>query len=164
VTRLEGPRSLADDDDLGAFACGVPELDAWLSRRARKAGKTGTARTYVVTDLDADAVAGYYCLSSFSLTHMTAGGGALARNAPDPIPVILLGRLAVDLRYRGERLGEALLKDALVRSIAAAHHIGARALVVHAKDERARGFYERYSFERLVGDPDSLYLLLGRLV
>lgn len=128
---------LTPDDDIAGFDSGAPTLDAWLKTRALR-GKSRFARTYV--DRRAGRIAGFYCLAAAAVARHEAPG-RLRRNAPDPIPVILLGRLAVDRRHKGCGLGAALLMDALHRAAGAADMIGAGALLVHAIDEAARAFY-----------------------
>lgn len=108
------------DPDYTACRSGDPALDDWLASRALKSELTQAARTYVVLDADSDGVAGYSCLSAHSVRRADVGGGRLGRNAPDPVPVILLGRLAVDRAHQGAGLGSAQLKDALLKSISAA--------------------------------------------
>ncbi|MCL2780793.1 MAG: GNAT family N-acetyltransferase [Actinomycetia bacterium] len=163
MSRFEGPRPLAAADDITVFDSGEPEIDSWLRTRALRAEASQTARTYVITDTSTGAVAGYCCLSPHSVNRGEVGGGWLARNAPDPVPVILLGRLGIDRRHQGQALGAALLKDALLKAIAAARVIGARALLVHALNTGVIAFYERYGFRQLPGAAQTLYLPLDRL-
>jgi GNAT superfamily N-acetyltransferase len=132
------PVPLAASHDLGAFACGKPQLDEWLKGKARKS-EGRYARTYVVEDADG-AVAGFYCLSVGSVEHR-GSPGRLRRNAPDPIPISLLGRLAVDRRHAGKGLGSSLLQDAMLRVLEVSRHVGIRALLVHALDDDALRFY-----------------------
>lgn len=129
-----------------------------------KAEESQTARTYVVTDADTGQIAGFYCLSAHSVSRADVGGGRLGRNAPDPVPVILLGRLAVDAGYQGHRLGSALLKDALLKAIGAARLIGARALLVHTINADVAGFYLKFGFRAVPANPRMLYLPLDRLI
>ncbi|MFC4243531.1 GNAT family N-acetyltransferase [Gryllotalpicola reticulitermitis] len=161
---FEGPRPLQPGDDVAGFSSGKRALDEWLSERAAKSEHGKTARTYVVVDTQPGAVAGYYCLSAHSVAQAEIGGGRLGRNAPNPVPVILLGRLAIDQRYQGEGLGAALLKDALQRTISAAQVVGARALIVHTIDDDVAGFYLRYGFRAMPANPRTLYLPLDALV
>ena len=163
MTDFEGPRPVDPEDALAEFHCGNQSLDGWLGERALAAERARTARTYIVTDNVTGRVAGYYCLSASSVARGEVGGGWLARNVPDPIPVILLGRLAVDLRYQGEGLGAALLKSALRKAVAAASVIGSRALLVDAADEQAVDFYVHFGFRRLPAKPSTLFLPTDRL-
>jgi len=144
---ISAPRPLASDDDFTLFDSGKPDLDQWLKQRALRSEKSRDARTYVVTTLERGVV-GFYCLSIASVDRSQASGW-LARNAPNPVPAILIGRLAVDVHMQGAGLGRALLADAARRARAAAEHVGARALIVDAVDEEAVAFYERFGFTRL---------------
>ncbi len=140
---LGPPEPLASRHDISQFSSGVPTLDAWLRGKARLNEARGGARTYVACD--GDRVAGFYSLAASSVERLRVSS-QVRRNMPDPIPVILLGQLAVDEAYRGRRLGSDLLIDAARRSLSAAGTVGARAVIVQAVDERARVFYERFGF------------------
>lgn len=164
MSRYSGPRPLEAGDDTAAFHTGEPALDGWLASRALKAENNQTARTYVVLDAEMGAVAGYYCLSAHSVTRADIGGGQLGRNAPDPVPVILLGRLAIDRNHQGAGLGSALLKDALRKAVSAARVIGARALLVHTINDEVAGFCLRFGFRPVPANPRTLFLPLDRLV
>lgn len=129
------PESLTDAHQTEGFDCGEAVLNRWLTERALANEKAGVSRTYVVTE--SRAVIGFHALSAGSIAHALAGG-ALRRNAPDPIPVIVLGRLAVDGAAQARALGRSLLADAIERCLNAARIIGAPALIVHALNERAR--------------------------
>lgn len=141
---LQAPVPLGDAHVLDGFTCGVTSLDDWLKRRARVNQATGASRTYVVAD-ETQRVLGYYCLASGALALNEAPSG-LRRNMPDPIPMALLGRLAVDGAMQGQDLGAALLRDAVERTQAAAGILGIRGLLVHALSVEAKAFYERYGF------------------
>lgn len=160
MTRLSSPRPIRATDDCATFKCGEPSLDSWISVRALRNEQGGGSRTFVSVDHDADLVAGYYCLAASSLRHEDAGA-ALRRNMPNPIPIVLIGRLAVDERYRGHGLGGSLLRDAVLKSIEASRVIGARAILVHALSVSARRFYERWDFRLVPRSERSLYLLIG---
>ncbi|MDO6413438.1 GNAT family N-acetyltransferase [Sphingomonas sp. BIUV-7] len=134
---LSAPLPLTAAHDLSAFDCGEPALDIWLKQRALK-NESRFSRTYVVCE--GAVVAGFYCISAGAVER-AAAPGALRRNAPEAIPVAVIGRLAVSRAYAGRGLGADLLADALRRIAAAAQSIGIRAVLVQAKDERARGFY-----------------------
>jgi GNAT superfamily N-acetyltransferase len=139
---LKPPGPLLPTHDLSSFSCGHTALDDWLRDRAQKPeGLSG--RTYVVGD--GDRVIGYYTLATGSETHSRLPG-KLKRNAPDPVPLLVLARLAVDTEFQGKGVGPGLLKDAFQRSIQASEIAGVRALVVHAIDDKAREFYEKFSF------------------
>lgn len=143
------PRRLEVTDDLSGFTCGELAIDAWLQKHARHAFKRGTAVVYVTFD-DDGRLAGFYSLSAHSMDR-NAMTGWLARNAPDQIPVILLGMLGVSVEHQKEGLGKQLLLDGYHRAKCAAETIGARALVVDPLNERAAGFYEQLGFEQIPG-------------
>ncbi|MDM9626539.1 GNAT family N-acetyltransferase [Rhizobium sp. S152] len=145
--RLSAPELLAGGHDLSQFHSGVDSLDDWLLRRARSNQISGASRTYVLCS--GQQVVGYYSLSSGGLA-ASAAPGSLRRNMPDPIPMAILGRLAIDLSWQGKGLGSALLQDAVLRTAQAAHILGIRGILVHALSEDARAFYERYGF---IGSP-----------
>lgn len=147
------PRPISATDPLADFDCGKPSLNAWIADRALDNEKRGDSRTYVSVDSDTGRVAGYYCLSSYSVSRSVSGGW-LSRNAPEPIPVILLGRLAVSLEAQGLGLGRDLLSDALDKATLGAHILGARALVAEAIDEAAGRFYANQGFRQLKGRDD----------
>jgi GNAT superfamily N-acetyltransferase len=135
-------------------------LDDWLLRRALANQVAGASRTYVVTDGPSQVV-GYYALASGALATLDAPGG-LRRNMPDPIPMAILGRLAVDLQFHGRGLGVALLQDAVLRVQQAASIVGIRGVLVHAISDEARLFYERYGFTGSPTQPMTLVLALPR--
>tara|TARA_B100001105_G_scaffold50982_3_gene38436 strand:- start:289 stop:783 length:495 start_codon:yes stop_codon:yes gene_type:complete len=143
--RLSAPVPLVASHRLDDFACGEASLDDWLKRRALGNQLSGASRTFVVTQADGQ-VLGYYALAAGAVAHETATS-AVRRNMPDPVPVMVLARLAVDQRAQGRQLGGALLQDAVRRSLAVAENAGVRALLVHALHERARQFYEHYGFQ-----------------
>ena len=140
---LEPPRLLQAGDDTGTFDCGVPVLNDWLRRRALANHLSGASRTHVITS--AQRIAGFYCLSAGAIDHIGAPG-KIRRNMPEPIPVIVMGRLAVDMAQQGKGLGPALLQHAIERVQEAAAITGIRALLVHAKDETAARFCRHFGF------------------
>lgn len=148
VIGFSRPRRLVPDDDVSGFDCGLPVVDDWLRNRFRTSQKQGTAVAYATFASDGGGLAGYYTLSAFSVERDETPGW-LRRNSPDPVPVILLGMLGVDLRYQTMHVGGQLLRDAVLRAASAAEIIGARALVVEPASERAVGFYERYGFRHI---------------
>ena len=148
--------------EVDGFACGKEPLDRFLKRFALVNQKAGTAQTYVVCR-GARRVLGYYSLAVGGVEHAEATeriGKGLARH---PIPVMLPARLAVDSSEQGRGLGKALLRDALLRTAQAADIAGIRALLVHAKDDEARAWYERFDFEPSPTDPYHLFLLMKDL-
>ena len=152
---LRGPRLLAPDDILETFDCGVPILNDWLKRRAMVNHLSGASRSYVVCK--AQNVMGYYCLSAGAIMSSMASG-SIRRNMPDPIPVIVLGRLAVDLKVKGQGVGAGLLLHAIEQTLEAAKIAGIRALLVHAKDDASAEFYQYFKFVPSMIDPMTLML------
>jgi len=153
------PRRVQADDPTGDFDCGVEQLNQWLASQALKNENHGDSRTYVAIDDGTGRIAGYYSLASWAVGRRQSGGW-LARNAPDPVPVILLGRLATDLAFRGTGLGLDLLTHAVRMATVAADVIGARALVAEALDETAAEFYVHAGLRRSAIRQDLLYLSL----
>jgi GNAT superfamily N-acetyltransferase len=143
---------------LDEFECGEPSLDEWLKRRALANQSSGASRTFVVLD-DGERVRGYYALAAGAVSHESATS-KIRRNMPDPVPVMVLARLAVDRGVQGQQLGAALLQDAVKRAVTVASNVGVRALLVHALHERAMQFYERYGFQSSPIHPLSLMLRL----
>ena len=140
---INAPRPLDADDEVSSFQSGVDSLDNWLRRRALANQVSGASRTYVISS--GGRVVGYFALSAGAVAQQKATG-AVRRNMPDPIPVMVLARLAVDTEYQGLGLGSALLRDALMRAVQAADVIGIRSILVHAISDDARAFYERHGF------------------
>lgn len=141
-----------------SFDCGYEELNRYLQKHALQNARADGAVTRVTAQ--GGVVAGYYTLAAGSVEHAGAPGRVTKGMARHPIPLVLLARLAVDKTAQGEGLGAALLKDALVRVSNAADLIGVRALVAHAKDEKAKAFYERFDFEPSPTDPLHMFLLM----
>lgn len=156
--KLSAPHPLRDGHNLASFGCGESTLDEWLRRRALGNQATGASRTFVVTQND-DEVVAYYAMAAGAVSHHDATG-QIRRNMPDPIPTMVLARLAVDLRFQGMQLGAALLQDAVQRAHAVAENVGVRALLVHALNEQARGFYQHYGFESSPINPMVMMLRL----
>ena len=140
------PRPISSDDDTAAFDCGNATLNDWLAHRALRNERSGDSRTYLSIDADSGGIVGYYSLAAWSVTHLDIGGGWLARNAPDPVSVVLLGRLAVALDAAGLGLGRDLVADALNNARLGAAVLGARALVAEAIDPAAEQFYAHLGF------------------
>lgn len=156
--RLTAPQPLRADHDLSTFECGEPSLDDWLRRRALTNQLNGASRTFVVLD-DTPRVLGYYALAAGAVSHGHATGG-VRRNMPAPLPVLVLGRLAVAHGAQGHRLGAALLKDAVLRAMAVSENAGVRALLVHALNNNAKAFYEHHGFQPSPMDSMTLMLRL----
>ncbi|HEX2885055.1 GNAT family N-acetyltransferase [Vineibacter terrae] len=136
---LSAPVPLTPDHDLSAFNCGEPALNDWLRHRALK-NESRFSRTYVVCA--GNRVVAYFCISAGAIER-AAAPGKVRRNAPDTIPVSVIGRLAVDRRHGGKGIGADILSDALRRIAVASQSIGIGAVLVHAKDDAAKRFYLR---------------------
>jgi len=156
--KLNAPQPLTADHQLNTFKCGETSLDEWLKRRALLNQASGASRTFVVLD-DNHTVMGYYALAAGAVHHQDATR-SIRQNMPDPLPVMVLARLAVDLRTQGMQLGAGLLKDAVERSLAVAQNAGVRALLVHALHERAKQFYLYFGFQASPVHPLTLMLRL----
>jgi GNAT superfamily N-acetyltransferase len=144
------PEKLSAAHDLSAFDSGEPVLNDWLRRRAMQNEASGASRTYVVSI--GRKVVGYYTLAVGAIAHVDAPG-RIRRNMPDPVPVMVLGRLAVDKTVHGLGVGTGLLRDAVLRTVQAAEIAGIRAILVHAISEAAKRFYEKYGFVASPVDP-----------
>lgn len=156
---ISRPEPIGAHHQVADFGSGVPALDDYLAKHALANSQAGTARTFVAT-VDSHVVVGHYSLAAAQVIFADAPV-RLQKGAPrHPIPVILLARLAVDRSRQGQGLGSALLKDAILRTLAVAEAVGVRALLVHAKDAAAKAFYEHFDFEALPGHPLHLALLL----
>jgi ribosomal protein S18 acetylase RimI-like enzyme len=150
---------LAAAHDRAAFRCGVEALDRYLRAQATQDVAKRVAAAFVLTEPPAPPVLGFYTLAAASVLLRDLPTATAKRLPKYPyVPATLLGRLAVDQRTRGRGYGELLLLDALARSLAASATIGAAAVLVDAKDDAARRFYERYGFERLSEQPQRLFL------
>ena len=152
------PEHLTAEHDISAFDSGVPELDNWLGRRALHNEAAGASRTYVVST--GGRVVGYYALATGAIARHEATG-TVRRNMPEPIPVMALGRLAVDREHQGKGLGSGLLKDALLRTINAASIAGIRAVLLHAISDDAKRFYEKAGFSPSPVDPVTMLITLA---
>jgi len=152
---LSAPALLEASHDLDLFQSGNGSLDEWLRRRARSNQVSGASRTYVVAV--ERRVVGYYCLASGALD-LADAPGSVRRNMPDPIPMAVLGRLAIDREWQGKGLGAALLQDAVLRTSQAASIMGIRGLLVHAISDEAKAFYEHYGFQCSPNHPMTLVL------
>ena len=152
------PELLADQHDIGDFSSGDASLDDWLKRRARSNQVSGATRTYVVCE--GKRVMGYYALASGVVT-VESATGRFRRNMPNPIPVVVLARLAVDRNWQGRGIGRALFRDAALRVAHAADAIGIRGIVVHAISEEAKKFYLGLGFDASPREPMTLMVTLS---
>jgi len=154
---IGAPEKLRPDHDLSSFDSGTPVLDDWLRRRALPNQESGASRTYVVCA--GRRVVGYYALAAGAIAQGEATGRT-RRNMPDPVPVMVIGRLAIDSGFQGRGLGRALLRDAVLRTLQAADIAGIRAMLVHAISEDAKRFYERCGFRPSPVDPMTLMITM----
>jgi len=157
---LLAPRPIDEACEVGAFGSGVPVLDDWLKRRARANQASGASRVYVLCE--ETRVVAYYALASGAVEIQEATG-RVRRNMPDPVPIAVLGRLAVDRSQQGRGLGRALMRDASKRVLHAADIIGIRTLVVHALSEEAKAFYLALGLEASALYPMTLMATLTDL-
>ena len=157
-SEIGAPEHLSAKHDLSTFESGIPALDDWLKRRALLNEESGASRTYVASAKG--QVIGYYALATGAVT-LHAATGRTRRNMPDPIPVMILGRLAVDKAHQGQGVGRALLRDAILRTLQAAAIGGIRAILVHAISEDAKRFYERCGFASSPVDPMTLMITVA---
>jgi GNAT superfamily N-acetyltransferase len=153
--KISAPEPLNSDHDLLNFRSDEPALDEWLRRRALQNQEGGASRTYVVCS--GTRVVGYYALAAGAVDHASARG-RVKRNMPNPVPVMVIGRLAIDAGFQGRGLGSALLRDAVLRTLQAAEIVGIRAILVHAISERAKRFYEYRGFVSSAVDPMTLMI------
>jgi GNAT superfamily N-acetyltransferase len=155
---ISAPTALTASHRLDLFSCGESVLDDWLKRRAMANQITGASRTFVAVDPEQRVLA-YYAMAAGAVSHVMATG-SVRRNMPDPIPVMVLGRLAVATQAQGCWGGGARREDAGDRAGAGSHNAGVRALLVHAIHERAKTFYAHYGFEVSPMHPMTLMLRL----
>jgi len=157
---LSAPEPLAETHELSEFTSGVTSLDDWLKRRARGNQASGATRTFVVAE--GRRVVAYYAIASGGIA-VSSAFGRFRRNMPDPIPVVLLGRLAIDSGWQGRGFGRALFRDCAGRVLHAADSIGIRGIVVHAISEQAKAFYLALGFDVSPLDSMTLMVTLGDL-
>ena len=160
-TSFDAVRKLTAADNTDGFHCGQAPLDQFIQRFAFSSQKANSAQTYVCCT--GGQVAGFYSLAVGSVEPENAAPRVIKRLARHAVPVMILARLAVDVNHQRQGLGQALLKDALLRTQQASDIAGIRALLVHAKDETARQWYQNWEFEPSATDPFHLFLLLKDL-
>jgi ribosomal protein S18 acetylase RimI-like enzyme len=149
---------LDQSHDRAAFSSGNDDLDCYFREQAGQDQKRRLSAVFVLFDVANDIVAGYYTLSACQIEPRALPNELAKRLPRRSLPATLIGRLATDLRYRGQGLDGMLLVNALTRAANASRGIGAMAVIVDAKDDQARGFYERYGFQRFADDPYRLFL------
>lgn len=154
---ISPPQKLSVEHDLSLFNSGEPVLDEWLRRRAHQNEASGASRTYVVCA--GKRVVGYYTLAVGAVTHAQSPG-RIRRNMPDPVPVMVLGRLAVDKDFQRRQIGAGLLRDAVLRTLRAGKIAGIRALLVHAISVPAKQFYEAFGFVASPLDPMTVMITM----
>lgn len=159
---LSAPQPLLPAHLFDEFDCGEAALNDWLKRRAGANQLSGASRTFVVVDQN-QRIFGYYAMAAGAVSHQMATS-SVRRNMPDPVPVMVLARLAVDKRAQGIKLGASLLQDAVNRAVVVSHNAGVRALLVHALHEPAKQFYAHYGFQVSPAHPMTLMLRLGSWV
>ncbi len=162
MRRYTPPTPLAADHARDNFNSGQPALDSWLRNRAARNEASGASRTFVTCPADERTVAGYYTLAAAAAA-LDETPGSVRRNMPDPIPVILLGRLAIDRSHQGAGLGASLMQDAVLRVARVGESVGVRALMVHAIDDSAAAFYRNFGFRPSPIDDQTLFLPLKQI-
>jgi len=158
---ISPPARLSADHSLEEFDCGEAGLNGWLRRRALRNDETGASRTYVICH--GGRVVGYYSLAAGSMARDQAVG-RIRRNMPDPIPVIVLARLAVDRRWHRLGIGAELLRDAVLRCLEVAEVAGVKAILVHTLSEDAKSFYLKYGFVASPDDPGIVMITIAEAV
>jgi len=158
--KLKKPERLRPDHIISEFNSGHESLNHWLYDKAMHNDRVDASRTYVVCK-DNHVVA-YYCLSTGSVDRRDATGG-LRRNMPDPIPVMILGRLAVDVAWQRHGIGAAVLQDALLRTLQVSEIAGVKALLVHVISDKAVNFYKKWGFLSSPVNPKTLFLSMRQV-
>jgi GNAT superfamily N-acetyltransferase len=157
--RFGDPEPLDATHTVDGFDCGVESLNVWLVEHARGAVASGSARVFVTVDREQARVCGYYALAAAAITHQQATERARKGQPRHPFPAVLLARLAVDASVQSRGIGAWILQDAMRRALSASEAVGMRVLLVHALDDAARRFYERWGFEPSPTDPFNLQML-----
>lgn len=161
MPRFGDPEKLSSGHSLSGFQCGEASLDIWLERHARAAAAAGSAQTFVVLDqAQGGRVVGYYALAVASITHSDATPRAAKGMPRHAVPALLLARLAVDQSVQRMGIGAFQLRDAMMRAINVSDEAGVRLMLVHAVNDQARQFYERFGFERSPTDPMNLQMII----
>ena len=155
---LTPPEPISSEHLLDGFNCGEASLDDWLRKRAVKNQNSDASRCFVICQ--DRIVIGYYSLSAGGISH-EAAPKSMRRNMPDPLPVVLLGRLAIDRRYHNQGLGQALLRDAMLRAVHIASDTGVFAILIHALSEAARRFYLSRGFVESPLQPMTLMMTMA---
>ncbi|MES2217995.1 MAG: GNAT family N-acetyltransferase [Pseudomonadota bacterium] len=156
-SNLSPPTPILVSHELDNFDCGEPSLNDWLKKRALKNQASGASRCFVLCN--GNTVIGYYTLSAGAISHADAPN-TMRRNMPDPLPVLLLGRLAIDRKYHNKGLGSALLRDAMIRAVSVAGDAGVFAILLHALSGPAKQFYLSRGFVESPLQPMTLMMTL----
>ena len=159
--QITAPVLLTTEHDVNQFCCGNETLDSWLIKRGLKNQDSGASKTFVITEGGSEVI-GYYALTTGSIERAMTSGN-FSRQMPDPIPVIILDRLAIHQKYQGKKLGAALLKDTIQRTLIVADNVGVRGLLVHALSDEAKQFYLKYGFVESPMEPMTLMISLKNL-
>lgn len=141
--KINAPEQLTANHLLSGFDCGTVSLNEWLIHRALKNEQSGWSRTYVVCCKN--QVIGYYALAAGSVARAEATN-RIKKSMPDPIPALVLDRLAVDCNWQGQNIGRGLFKDALARAINVSEQVGVRVIIVHVLNDKAEAFYRKHGF------------------
>lgn len=157
---VNAPELLRANHYISNFSCGEQDLDDWFKKRAMKSQTRSHTKIYVVTDSETKQVIGYYAIAMGSVQREDSIA-SFRRNAPNPIPVLVLARLAVHLDYQGYAIGTGLLKDCILRSVQAMNIVGGAGILVHAIDESAKSFYKKFGFTE---SPINAMTLMARVV
>jgi GNAT superfamily N-acetyltransferase len=157
--KLLPPQPITRDHNVAGFSCGRESLDRYLIRDALKRDAAGDAKVIVLATSDLEVV-GYYTVSSASVSRRAATR-KLKRNSPEPVPMALIGRFAIDSRYQKQGFGRALMKDAILRIAQASEQIGIKGVLLHALDNEAKAFYARCGFSAS-GVEDNLMMVTLR--
>ena len=158
--KITAPRLLLPDDLVNDFDCGNNSLNEWLKKRAAKNQNSGASRTFVICI--GEKIVGVYAITSGGIDRASAPK-SIARNMPESIPVLILGRLGVDKSVQNKQLGSYLLKDALFRTWNVSRNVGVKALVVHAISDQAKLFYLKFGFIESPMSPMTLFLPISQM-
>jgi GNAT superfamily N-acetyltransferase len=161
VYNLSTPALISLDYKWNDFNSGEPSLDEWLKKRAIRNQTSGASRCFVICD-DKKEVIGYYCLSAGAIKRESVPK-VMQRSMPDLLPVLVLGRLAIDKKYHNKGLGSALLRDAMIRSVSIAEDAGVFAILIHSLSEQAKRFYLSRGFVESLFEPMTLFMTLATI-
>lgn len=161
VQDLTAPSLLSDGHNVDNFDCGEPSLNDWLKKRAAKNNAADASRCFVICDPN-NVVVGYYCLSAGAINRESAPK-SMRRNMPESLPVLVLGRLAIDKNYHNKGIGSALLRDAMIRSVSIAQDAGVFAILIHSLSDQAKQFYLSRGFVESPLQTMTLFMTLATI-